>query len=146
MVVSSAGVELVGRLPHAAEHVPHDRGLGTVELPTGATYWMPKLSEMDEEGIGFFRGVWTIIDVPLSAARKLADTERRLATAVADLAATAEDFDRLAGVVETGLGDDRPDVTLVERATLDPLVSDESPLDGLNLASPGWSTHSERSA
>lgn len=116
---------------------PTTEASGSIELPTGATYWMPKRSEIDEEGIGFFRDVWTIIDVPLRDARELAETERRLATAIADLAATAEDFDRLAGVVETGLGDDRPDLTPAERGALEPFVSDEPPLDGLELGVAG---------
>ena len=43
---------------------------GHADLPPEATFWMPDRSELDdEEGIGYFRDVWTISDVPVSDAR-----------------------------------------------------------------------------
>ncbi|RFU21036.1 hypothetical protein D0Z06_13220 [Geodermatophilus marinus] len=116
---------------------PRTEVSGTVQLPAAATYWMPKRSEIDEEGIGFFRDVWTITDVPFGEARSMVREERRLATAVADLAETPEDFDRIAHVVETGLDGDREDVGPAERAVLEPVVSEEPPLDGLELGIAG---------
>ncbi len=109
---------------------------GTVELPAAATYWKPKRSELGDEGLGFFRDVWTIIDVPFDHARELSREERRLATVVSDLAMTAEDFDRLARVVEAGLYAES-EVTSAERAVLSPLIDDEWRFDGLELGVAG---------
>ncbi len=112
---------------------------GSVELPADATYWMPKRSELGDEGIGFFRDVWTIIDVPLRNARELIRTERQLATAVSEVAQTAEDFNRLAGIVEYGLDDDdyEVDISPVERARLDPVLHEEPQLEGLEVGVAG---------
>jgi hypothetical protein len=111
---------------------------GSVELPADATYWMPKRSEVGDEGIGFFRDVWTIIDVPLRDARELIALERRLATAVSEAAETAQDFDRLARIVELGLDDDDDaDIAPAERASLEPVLYDMPPLDSLELGVAG---------
>jgi hypothetical protein len=62
---------------------------------------MPTLSELEnEEGIGYFRDVWTIVDVEPEDARYVIAREKDLVQAIDSLAATAEDFERLAAAVE----------------------------------------------
>lgn len=62
---------------------------------------MPEEWEIDsDEGIGFFRDVWTIVDVPSSDAQLVIERERVLICAIDSLVTTPEDFDRLARCVE----------------------------------------------
>jgi hypothetical protein len=82
---------------------------GSVTIPSDATFWMPKPEDIDEEGIGaVFRETWLIKDMPVREARQLRQDERRIAEVVGHLAATAEDFDRLAHAVEDGYDPDEP--------------------------------------
>jgi hypothetical protein len=61
---------------------------------------MPAENEISEEGIGFFRDVWTILDVSLSDAADVVADERVAATAVDAVATDPGSFERLAIVVE----------------------------------------------
>jgi hypothetical protein len=117
---------------------------GSSAIPPGATFWMPKPEDIDEEGIGEFRGTWLIKDVPVREARQLMRQERRVAEVVGSLAATAEDFDRIARAVEDGLDPDEPDSSYAlnaqERAALDEFAVSEDepgPLDDLELGVAG---------
>lgn len=116
---------------------------GTVTIPSDATFWMPKPEDIDEEGIGaVFRETWLIRDVPVGEARRLRRSEHRMAQIVGDLAATVEDFDRLANAVEDGYDPDEIGeglaLTVVERAALDEFISDETDaLDSLELGVAG---------
>jgi hypothetical protein len=97
---------------------------GSTTIPSDATFWMPKPADIDEEGVGgFFRGTWLIKDVPVREARRLMQQERRIAEIVGDLAATAEDFDRLAHAAEDGYAGHI--LTAAERTALDSFVSEE---------------------
>lgn len=116
---------------------------GSITIPDDATFWMPKPQDIDEEGIGcLFRGTWLIKDVPVREARRLRQEECRIAEVVGNLAATAEDFDRLAHAIEDGCD---PDVSAeqvlssTERAALDGFVSDDesAALDSLELGVAG---------
>lgn len=70
---------------------------GSITIPSEATFWMPKPEDIDEEGIAsLIRGTWLIKDVPVREARQLGQEERRIAEVLGNLAAAAEDFDRLA--------------------------------------------------
>jgi len=83
---------------------------GSITIPSEATFWMPKPEDIDEEGIGsLIRGTWLIKDVPVREARQLGQEERRIAEVLGNLAAAAEDFDRLAHAVEDGYDPDNPD-------------------------------------
>jgi hypothetical protein len=74
---------------------------GSVTIPSEATFWMPKPEDIDEEGIGgFFRGTWLIKDVAVREAQRLRKEEHHIPGIVGNLAATVEDFDRLARAVE----------------------------------------------
>jgi hypothetical protein len=117
---------------------------GSVAIPSGATFWMPKPEDIDEEGIGVFcRETWLIKDVPVREARRLRQNERRIAEVIGRLATTAEHFDRLAHVVEDGIDPDEPDeaytVTGIERVALDEFISDDETdaLDSLELGVAG---------
>jgi hypothetical protein len=82
---------------------------GSITIPGGATFWLPKPEDIDEEGIGaYFRDTWLIKDVPVREARQLRKKEQRIAEIVGRLADTPEDFDRLAYAAE---GDYDPDDT-----------------------------------
>lgn len=112
--------------------------LGSSTIPSDATFWMPKPEDIDEEGIGgFFRETWLIKDVPVREARWLMQEERRIAEIVGNLAATAEDFDRLAHAVEDGYAGNV--LTATERAALDEFVSDDegAALNSLELGVAG---------
>jgi hypothetical protein len=100
---------------------------GSVAIPSAATFWMPKLEDIDEDGIGAFcHDTWLIKDVPVREARRLRQEERRIAEVVGRLATTAEDFDRLAHAVEDGYDPNEGyDLTSTERAELDEFLSDD---------------------
>lgn len=118
--------------------IPSIDASGSASLPRSATYWMPKRQEIDEEGIGYFRDVWAILDVSAREARSIVHEERRLVAAIDHLAVTADDFDRLAAIAECGLDEDS-DLTVAERAVLEDLLGDDEPSDlgGLELGVAG---------
>ena len=80
--------------------IPEAVPYGEPRLPAESTFWVPQLTEFDDEGIGFFRDVWTIIDVSSLKAQDVIDREQTLLQVVDSLATNAEDFDRLARCVE----------------------------------------------
>jgi hypothetical protein len=111
---------------------------GSTTIPSDATFWMPKPADIDEEGVGgFFRGTWLIKDVPVRDARQLMQRERRVAGIVGDLAATAEDFDRLARAAEDGYSGYV--LTAAERAALDDFLTEDegAALESLELGVAG---------
>jgi hypothetical protein len=117
---------------------------GSITIPRDATFWMPKAEDINEEGIGcLLRETWLIKDVPVREARQLRQDERRIAEVVGNLAASVEDFDRLAHAVEDGYDPDTPDerfaLTATERAALDEFVSDDETavLESLELGVAG---------
>jgi hypothetical protein len=117
---------------------------GSVAIPKEATFWMPKAVDIDEEGIGcYFRDTWLIKDIPVGVARNLIHDERHIAEIVGDLATTAEDFDRLAHVVEDCANQEelnqRTDLNAAEREALcDLLPEDETGvLDSLEIGVAG---------
>jgi len=110
----------------ADEMIPESQPAGEPRLPPHAGFWMPDPSELDsEEGIGFFRDVWTIIDVPRSDAELVIQRERELLRAIDSLATTAVDFDRLARFVEDWDPDEVADeVSSAERSVLTSAIGD----------------------
>ncbi|HEX8627941.1 MAG TPA: hypothetical protein VF755_07205 [Catenuloplanes sp.] len=69
-------------------------------LPQDATFWMPAEDDIDEEGIGYFRDVWAIFDVPLSEADWVVTGEQAAAKAVDAVATSKESFEHFAQVIE----------------------------------------------
>ncbi len=117
---------------------------GSVDIPSTATFWMPKADDTDEEGIGCcFRGTWLIKDVPVRIARNLRSEEERIAQVLGDMALTAEDFDRLANAVETCASreelDDQSELNVTERETLRAFLPEEEAgvLDSLEIGVAG---------
>lgn len=111
---------------------------GSTTIPSDATFWMPEPEDIDEEGVGgLFRGTWPIKDVPAREARRLMQQERSIAEIVGDLAATAEDFDRLAHAAEDGYAGYA--LTVGERAALDDFLSEDegAALESLELGVAG---------
>ena len=109
---------------------------GSVDLPVDATFWVPKRSEIGDEGFGYFRDVWAIVNVRVGEARALIRDELQLAHTVGKLARDAEHFDDLAHVVEGGLDWDS-DIVLSdrERDILAEFVGEDEPaqIEGLEL-------------
>lgn len=89
---------------------------GSSSIPPAATFWMPKPEDIDEEGIGEFRGTWLIKDVPVREARGLIRRERRIAEVVGSLAATVKDFDRIAHAVEDCYDPEEPESSYILNA------------------------------
>jgi hypothetical protein len=117
---------------------------GSITIPSDATFWMPNPEDIDEEGIGaYFRDTWLIKDVPVREARRLKQKERRIAEVVGNLAATAEDFDRIAYAVEGDYDPDETDegfyLTATEQSELDEFLGDDEAagLESLELGVAG---------
>lgn len=112
-------------------------------LPAAATFWMPRRDELDEEGIGYFRDTWTILDVPVRLARDLVRQERQIASTVGALAVDDQHFDALALAVERGRCPASSDVNRIRpehRTLLDDLIVDDddyAPLEGLEIGVAG---------
>lgn len=69
-------------------------------LPKNFAFKTPEPEDIDEEGFGFFRGVWPIVGGSLDYARELAARERELADIVATIATDEAEFDLIASDVE----------------------------------------------
>lgn len=67
-------------------------------LSRDGPFWMLAEDEIGEEGIGFFRGVWAIFDVPLSEV--VAAAERAAATAVNAVSTDVAAFEYFARLIE----------------------------------------------
>jgi hypothetical protein len=123
--------------------IPTSNPTGTADLPTEATYRMPKPEDIGEEGFGYFRDVWLIKDVPVREARQMLAQERRITEVIDALSDTAEGFDRLAHTIEWGSNSswaEAAPATPHERAVLSEFMCEEdepSPLGGLDLGVAG---------
>ena len=117
--------------------IPTHEPTGSTAVPDSATFWTPKRSEIYDEGFGFFRGIWTILDVSLSDARRLIEEERMLTTLVNELATNEAEFDSLARALERG--DEDNALAPNQLAVLGAYLADEetAPLDGLELGVAG---------
>ena len=74
------------------------------ELPDDAH--LPAPEEIDEEGYGYFRGVWVIGRVSRDEAREVLSWEQDVVAAIDGLANSVERFDELAHIVEDFEPDD----------------------------------------
>lgn len=72
-----------------------------VSIPAGDDYWVPKLSEIDEEGLGDFRGVWPIVKAATRLTADVIKDERVAAEHVDAHASTPEEFEKLAREIES---------------------------------------------
>jgi hypothetical protein len=111
------------------------------ELPDAAEFWTPGPDDIDEEGFGYFRNVWPIVDVTEEEAREMLQRDRTASSFVSELASTEAEFDAIAKVVETGESDRAKDLTADKRAALGPYIAEDEddpvPLEDLEVGVTG---------
>ena len=71
-----------------------------VSIPGSDTYWVPRPSDVDEEGFGDFRGVWPIMNATTRLAASVLASERVAAAYVDAHASTPTEFEELASELE----------------------------------------------
>ncbi|MGA5517676.1 hypothetical protein ACPCK2_15750 [Streptomyces pseudogriseolus] len=114
-------------------------------FPAALAMGLPDEENVDEEGYGYFRGVWTIGEVSHEEAVSMIQEERRLVTLVDRTSRTQAEFEAMAKAVEEGELDylpagyaaQHPDSELVR--VVDEYAEDGSPLDALELGVAGLS-------
>lgn len=111
------------------------------ELPDAAKFWTPGPDDVDEEGFGYFRGVWPIIDVTEEEAREMLQRDREASSFVSELAPTEAEFDSIAKVVETGESNRANNLAADKRAALSPYIAEDEddpvPLEDLEVGVTG---------
>ncbi|MET8100707.1 hypothetical protein ABZV29_30295 [Streptomyces sp. NPDC005236] len=71
-------------------------------FPEGVPMAMPPEEEIDEEGYGFFRGVWDISGATREEALMAIEEERRLVALLDQVAQTPQEFEAIATALEDG--------------------------------------------
>jgi hypothetical protein len=111
------------------------------ELPGAAEFWTPEPDDITDEGFGYFRSVWAIVDISEDEAREMLEKDRAAALFTSGLASTGQEFDAIANVIETGAADDVEGISGDMLAALSPYISDDEddplPLDGLEVGVAG---------
>jgi hypothetical protein len=101
-------------------------------MPAGASFWVPKPSDVNDEGIGcYFRDVWPLIGVSTSDTRALIVWERRAAEYVNRESQSEERFEELAAKIEDYLPDD------IDAELPDEIAEGATGLGGLELGVAG---------
>lgn len=72
-----------------------------VSIPEGDDYWVPKPNDIDEEGFGDFRGVWSIVRATTRITADVIEDEHVAAGYVDAHASTPEEFEKLAREIES---------------------------------------------
>jgi hypothetical protein len=72
-----------------------------ISIPAGDDYWVPKPSEIGEEGFGDFRGVWPIVEATTRLTADVIEDERVAAEYIDAHASTPEEFEKLAREIES---------------------------------------------
>jgi len=115
----------------------HDVALNP-ELPADAEFWTPEPDDIDEEeGFGYFRDVWPILNVSADEALAVYRRDKALSTLVADLATNEREFDILASVAETGSDDEVEGITGDQVAALVDHFPEAEELEGLEIGVAG---------
>ncbi|MFI6466912.1 hypothetical protein [Streptomyces sp. NPDC050538] len=71
-------------------------------IPEDATFWMPSEEEIpDDEGIGYFRDVWMILNEPESEVRNIVTEEETLIEILDNLAASPQDYELIAEAIDS---------------------------------------------
>ncbi|MGW6278746.1 hypothetical protein [Kribbella sp. NPDC055071] len=113
--------------------IPYREPIGSRALPSQAKFWTPRPADISDEGFGFFRDVWPILQTPVDEAREYLAAERKVLESVNSIAMTEERFDLVASAIEDD-DVDRSELTSAERRHLQDLIDDaEQFLDGLEL-------------
>src|SRR3990167_755560 len=116
---------------------------GGDSLPICASFWTPDLSALTEdEGFGFFRDTWPILDIPHEFAQQVVSTERIIVDCLSQLASSPAHYERLAQIVENWDPDViEEDLSSGEHAAISGILrnADDNPLDSLELGVSGLS-------
>ncbi|WP_327691037.1 hypothetical protein OG870_16510 [Streptomyces sp. NBC_00461] len=118
----------------------------TVEIPEQASFWMPTEDDIpDDEGLGYFRDVWMILNEPLKYSQPLIKSETEFIEIVDSVAKSVEDYETLASLIENGetgrvdLGSLQHRFEVEAPAIFDRAEEDELPLRSLELGVAGLS-------
>ncbi|MGW9455386.1 hypothetical protein ACWG5N_05205 [Streptomyces globisporus] len=72
-------------------------------IPNDATFWMPTEDDIpDDEGIGYFRNVWMILNEPEVTTRNVIETESALISLADRLTTSMEEYEALATIIDKG--------------------------------------------
>lgn len=74
-----------------------------ISIPDGDTYWVPKPSDIGDEGFGAFRGVWPIVKATTRLTADVIEDERIAAEYADSHSSTPEAFEQLARDIESYL-------------------------------------------
>ncbi|MGO4859652.1 hypothetical protein [Arthrobacter sp. 2MCAF14] len=102
-------------------------------IPANASYWVPKPSDITDEGFGYFRDVWPLVGARAYDVTPLLAWERRAAAYVASESEDVLSFDALARGVENYM----PDADDNEAELPAELQADWTSLAGLELGVSG---------
>lgn len=104
-------------------------------VPPRFHFWMPAEGDIPEdEGIGYFRDVWMIINAPIESARQIVADEAELVSIAGKVAKSIDDFESLAQIMEAGYEEGMlPDHILGELRRKAPQLVDPSEEDGPSL-------------
>lgn len=135
----------VFRQPSGGFRDPTHRREGRSVIPGGCAHGHACGGRDQRGGYGFFRGVWDISGVTHEEARAIVEEERHLAHLVDQVTTTPEEFEAVAGAVESGDPDSLP-AGFAERhpgSEILEIVGDgdreEGVLDGLEIGVAGLS-------
>lgn len=114
-------------------------------FPADLAMGLPDEEDVDEEGYGYFRDVWSIGKVSHEEAVSMINEERSLVTLVDQASSTRADFEAIAKALEAGELDylpagyaaQHPDSELVR--FVGDIAEDRAPLDSLELGVAGLS-------
>jgi hypothetical protein len=115
-------------------------------IPRDASFWMPSEDDIpDDEGIGYFRNVWMILNEPEDVTKHVIETESDLIALVDRLTVSVEEYEIVATIIERGYTGTHPSGQLGEliRAEAPDIMErapdDELPLYDLELGVAGLS-------
>jgi hypothetical protein len=78
------------------------------EFPDGHEFWVPRGDEISEEGFGAFRDTWLIRGIGVRDARSVLEAETALVRVADAFSDTFEEYEAIAGALETGELDELP--------------------------------------
>ncbi|MFE2486112.1 hypothetical protein ACFXGR_23000 [Streptomyces mirabilis] len=116
------------------------------DIPHDASFWMPSEEDIpDDEGIGYFRNVWMLLNEPEDVTRHVIETESDLITLVDHLTVSVEEYEALATIIDKGYSGKHPPgrlghiIRTEAPELLEIAADDELPLYDLELGVAGLS-------
>ena len=99
---------------------------------------MPSEDDLEsDEGFGFFRDVWLIVDISKSEARKILDDDGSLLKVVSNLATSEIEFDDIATALETGSVEGIEGLSSEQLSAMAPYLEGIGKLEGLEIGVAG---------